>query len=360
MSVRILSLCALVALVGQASAQYTVRDLGALPSGSTSHGYKINDSGLVAGFSMTPQGARGFVWSPTLGMTNLGALRNDPSSFATAINNAGRVVGYSGAGGVQTSFVWDQSTGLTDLGTYGSDTFSLALDLNDQGQVVGTSGNNSGARRAFLYQSSTGMIDLGPVPGRTTSFARGINSHSQVVGHSAGSNTLAFLWQSGTMSALQNLAGGTSEAYEINDAGKTVGWSMDAQGKSRAVVWSGAGFAPVVLDSNLSGSQGTMAFDINETGQAVGYGVFNGQDRAVVFDPILGATKLEALVGPASFNWTFLRAQGINEHGEIVGYGLINGTTHAFVATPVPEPASLVGVAVAFVALMKRRRRKTA
>lgn len=358
MSLRTFAFVAPLALASLTQAQYTVRDLGALPSGSSSHGYKINDSGMVVGFSMTSQGARGFVWSPTQGMINTGSLRNDPSSFATSINNGGFAVGYSGAGGAQTAFQWTQGTGLTDLGTYGNDDFSLALDINEAGQIVGTSGTNAGARRAFLYQQATGMVNLGPVPGRTSSFARGINASTQVVGHSAGANTLAFVWQSGTMSALQNLAGGTSEAYEINDSGRIVGFSRDGQGRMRAVSWAGAGFAPVVLDANVTGAEGTAAIDVNESGRAVGYGTFEGQDQAIVFDPILGAVRLNDLVGPAASGWTFLRAQGINERGEIVGFGIVDGKTHAFVASPVPEPTGGLAILVGL-SLFRFKKRRT-
>ena len=98
MSIRTFAFVLSLACITAANAQYVVTDLGALPSGSSSHGYKINDARQIVGFSMTSQGARGFLWSPSEGMRNLGVLRNDPSSFAMALDNNGRVVGYSGTG----------------------------------------------------------------------------------------------------------------------------------------------------------------------------------------------------------------------------------------------------------------------
>jgi probable HAF family extracellular repeat protein len=359
MTVRNLALLATTLSCALASAQYTVTDLGTLPMGSSAYGYKINDNGMVAGFSMTPQGARGFAWTREGGMVDVGVLRNDPSSFSIALNNSGRVVGYSGSGAVRTGFAWTVTGGITDLGTYGSDSMSLALDTNDGGQIVGVSGHDAGTKRAFLYHSMTGMIDLGPVPGRTTSFARGINGAGNVVGHSSGSTALAFVWRPGVgMTALQVLAAGaTSEAYEISEAGKIVGLAADSAGTNHAVVWAGPSSSPVRLDLGLSGHEGTAAFDVNELGQAVGYGLFGGQERALYFDPVLGARRLDTMLGSAAAGWTLNRAQGINENGEIVGYGVFNGQTRAFVASPVPEPGTLL-VILAGTGLLRLRSRK--
>jgi hypothetical protein len=158
------------------------------------------------------------------------------------------------------------------------------------------------------------------------------------------------------MSVLLNLSGGVSSAMEVNDLGHVAGWSKDALGNKHAVKWLGAGFAPIVLDAATS-ADSTEALAINDAGRAVGFGVFEGDERAMVFDQMLGARRLDEIVGPAAAGWTFLRAQSINAGGEIVGFGTINGQTHAFVASPVPEPATLLAFLTG-VALLARRRRR--
>jgi probable HAF family extracellular repeat protein len=360
---RTIAFAASLCLAATATAQYTLTDLGSLAGGAT-YGYKINASGMAVGFSMTPQGARGFAWSRTGGMQNLGVLRNDPSSFALGLTDSGRVVGYSGSGAMRTAFSWTQSGGMVDLGTFGSDAISLGLGANDAGQSVGLSGFDSGTKRAFLHTGS-GMTDLGFVPGRNSSYARDVNGLGSVVGHSVGSDSLAFLWRPSVgMTVLPHLLGGTTSAAQaINENGAIAGWATDALGKKRAVVWqTGSGGGPITVDGGSgSGSgavlEGAEALDVNNLGQVVGYGLLENQERAFFYDPVLGARRLDQVIGQSAAGWTFVRAQGINDSGEIVGYGLFNGQTHAFVASPVPEPATGLVILAGTLALARRRRR---
>ena len=348
-----LSLCAL------ARPQWVVKDLGVLPGGNNSYGYKINDNGMVVGFSETSQGARGFAWTPAGGMVNLGRLRQDPSSFALGLNNSGHVVGYSGSGVMRTGFEWTQSGGMRDIGTYGSDPVSLAMSINSSGRIVGLSGDDATLKRAFSYTSTTGMSDIGNVPGRTSAYARGVNDFGQIVGHSVGNDSIAFSWtQASGMAVLSALNGGTtSTAYSVNANGAIAGWATNASGVKHAVVWNSYLGAPVIVDAGLASVTAGEALDINDHGKAVGFGVFGGQERAVLYDPTLGARRLDSMFGVAGSGWTFVRAQGINESGQIVGYGLMNGTNHAFVASPVPEPCSILAFFSGF-ALLSLRRKK--
>jgi probable HAF family extracellular repeat protein len=76
-------------------------------------------------------------------ITDLGTLPSGNESGATGINNRGQVVGYSGTASGSHAFLW-QDGKMTDLGTLPGGDFSMANDINDRGQVVGSSNTASG------------------------------------------------------------------------------------------------------------------------------------------------------------------------------------------------------------------------
>ena len=51
---------------------------------------------------------------------------------------------------------------------------------------------------------------------------------------------------------------------------------------------------------------------------------------------------------PAGSGWDILNiAYDINDSGQIVGYGTVGGETHAFMMTPIPEPTTMLLLALA-------------
>lgn len=173
------------------------------------------------------------VWQMKEGQWQVQALApypGDPDSAATAINDAGQVVGISGTCDVAIgaysaihAVLWDhgQPIDLRNLGGHG---WNTPVAINNRGVVVGFA-NQSGdlatgslafLPEAFLWTKEGGMIGLGTLAGDAISEATDVNLSGQVVGVSYSDanfdNPRAFIYQSGTMTPLNQLVSKSDQA----------------------------------------------------------------------------------------------------------------------------------------------------
>jgi probable HAF family extracellular repeat protein len=286
-------------------------DNGALSSmetlgGEWSAAYAINEASHVVGTSPTGAGMPHAFLREDGVMADLGTL-GGPVSEAHGINDAGQIVGYSD---FAIAFVWDKANGMRAIGTFSDDNpLSVANAINNSGQVVGYSATESGPAHAFLWDESNGLQDLGTLPGYDSSGAYGINDSGEVVGV-VGSHPFV--------------------------------WDADSGMQDLGTLWP----------ENL-----TTAVAINNAGQAVGSSVSPGggpsQHAFLWANGVL--TDLDDLLAPGSL-WNLTDAWDINDAGQIVGRGTINGEMHAFLLTPIPEPRTVVLLALTACALLRHRR----
>ena len=297
---------------------YRITDLGDLPGGDVfSDAYSINSLGEVVGTSATDSGNSAFLWSPRTGMRNLGSIGSGPS-VAWDINDSGVVVGQS----TSLAFRWiNGAMESLDTESRGSGAFSI----NNDGHIVGDWHQRDGQVRVFYFDGAAhylgglgglyntgyginafnvaagtarptsnfehvmaftglgGLIDLGVFPGRIHSGGNAINDAGEIAGGAEGT---AFLYDHGAWRDLGNLGTGFSTGWGINNAGWVVGTSS-----GRAFIWTAAG----------------------------------------------GIVDLTAATGIAETGWILQAARAINDSGQIVGYGTFDGKTRAFLLTPVSE-----------------------
>jgi probable HAF family extracellular repeat protein len=340
---------------GRAQAtSYTVTDLGTL-GGAQSRAFGLNNCGRVVGDSW-PSGSNSdhpFFWDGHF--TDIEPL----GGTAEALNWSGVAAGIaSDASGALRAFIWSAASGKTDIGTLPGDSVSLASDINDAGQVAGLSENNNGGERAFVWNSAAGMQAVPDSGGISPIRADGINNAGSIVGvgvATASGGVHAYLltgWPGGTITDLgtfTNAVGTKSFANKINDAGQVVGRSdLTAGGSFHAFVWSdanqnGISDAGEMKDLGaLAGGSNSVAYDINASGQVVGFSeVTGGAEHAFVWHddngngaPDPGEMKDLNSLTPGS-GWTLQEARAINDGGQIVGFGLNpSGDTHAFLLTP--------------------------
>ena len=100
----------------------------------------------------------------------------------------------------------------------------------------------------------------------------------------------------------------------------------------------------------------SCAFDINDSGEAVGGYESDDGERACLWrdDALIDLTDLVAETG-----WILEEAHAINADGWIVGYGTNPAGEHyrGFLMEPVPEPASLLLIALGGVFVRRRLTR---
>jgi probable HAF family extracellular repeat protein len=317
------------------AAPYSITPLGTL-GGPTSAAAAINNAGQIVGNSDTSSGpSHAFLCSGGT-MLDLGTPAGATSSSATAINDGGQVTGntndlhgllYSGGSISPLNDPFDipphssEGYGINSAGVVAGDwagfaaTFSAnswvelngatsdsrVWAINDSGQMAGRLTTNGGAQHAFLYSGGT-IHDLGTLGG-PSSDGRAINSSGHVVGSASRDGVLAdnvaFFYANGTMQNIGNL-GGLAMGLSINSSDVVVG------------------------ASELNGSLPYHAF------------IYAG-----------GAMQdLNNLI-PGGSGWFLNIASGINDSGQIVGSGTYQGQTQAFLLTPAPEPTGALVMLIA-------------
>ena len=102
-----------------------------------------------------------------------------------------------------------------------------------------------------------------------------------------------------------------------------------------------------------------MAYGINAAGQVVGWSYTSGGAYDAFLYSSGSMVDLNSLIAPSS-GWTLLQANAVNDNGQIVGYGTYEGETEAFLLTPTPAPptALLLVPGLAGLAAVRRRLKK--
>lgn len=243
---------------------------------------------------------------------------------------------------------------VTDLGSEGNDNLGCAMSVNNEGWTEIMAGNLPSGQQDNLFgqllngRAMIGIggfkIDLGTLGGHNSWMNWGqINDWGQIVGYSEtnvpdpndedfclfGTHLTCrpFLWQFFHMSALQTLGGNNGQARGINLHGQIAGQAENGNvdttcppGTTNNRIVLGALWAngnphtvPQAL-LPLGNDPDSVAFGINDQGQAVGYtGNCTAANHAVVWEN--GTPTALSDFGAEVLNL----AWGINDQGQIVG-----------------------------------------
>ncbi|HYG33469.1 MAG TPA: hypothetical protein VEC99_01715 [Clostridia bacterium] len=345
------SLLATTTITYGASEQYSVIDLGTLTdlSGRTEARVNaINKDGLIAGANVLTGNYGALLYDAS--WINLGTLGGH-ESLAAGINDSKCVVGYSTTDSGSThAFLWtpggtdgvESNPQMKDLGTLGGPN-SQAFAINRFGQVTGYSDTSSQSRaqqHAFVY-SGGNMTDIGQLlDGLPNSFGYGINASGHVAGtaYDAGySQPHGFFFNGSTAVDIGSLNGLGVTALALNDSDHIVGYFTTVDSKSHAFLYTDGS----MRDLGTLGGGYSYALGLNNSNLIVGGSYVdpnNSQYRA-----FLWATNtmvdLNTMIDSSGAGWTLLEARAINDAGQIVGTGMYNGSLHAFLLNPIASAA---------------------
>ncbi|MCP4592424.1 MAG: PEP-CTERM sorting domain-containing protein [bacterium] len=385
------------ALVVHAIASFSLGDASFQTLGDLPGGYHLStalnvssDGSTIVGHGSTgffqqggPTGVEPFRWTQESGMVSLGGLQGRPDGWALGVSSDGAaIVGRSRLGNEPSrAFRWTEAYGMADLGTMldDPDAHSVAADVSGDGSVVVGCGSSPEGEAAFRWTASTGMVSLGDLPGGGFySRATGISDDgSAIVGvgtvggvSSTSAKYTAFRWTAGDgMVALGDLPGGKtfSSATAVSGDGSTViGYGYSGTGPE-----FGEGFRWAEQEGMVS--LGTYAGDASsivpeatshDGSVIVGYATIgeSGIMEAFIWDTESGYRNLKnVLIDDYGLDvleqWQQLAgAYGVSADGQtVVGFGINpDGDTEAWVAR-LPEPCTLMLLAVGALAMARRR-----
>ncbi len=308
----------------EAAPRYVIRNLGRLPRGSIVIATDINDAGTVTGYMSRRGGLpeTGFLYRDGV-MNSLGDFGAGISSRALSINGHGDVAG--ALDGRATVFGSDGS--VRDLGGALGGEYSEASSINESGMTAGT------ANGVVFFHDGTQSVLLKSLG--STYYAR-INDAGTVL--TDDSNDL-ILYSDGQLTRLPRLSDTSMSAGGINNAGQVTGTARIGI-YDQSFVYSDGAYQ--LIDVGALGN-GSHATDINDKGWVVGQLIGGSVPGSVMLYRDGQAHLLQSLLYPAAAShWNGLTPVAINNAGQIVGTGSYNGHLRSFIATPVPEPSALM------------------
>ncbi|WP_298232114.1 PEP-CTERM sorting domain-containing protein [uncultured Azohydromonas sp.] len=307
---------------------------------------EINNQGVMAGgFSVFD----GFGGTYTVDESGLHPIRGTGNGFVhhvVDLNDRGEVLvnGEVSRNDIIHSYLYrGDGRPAIDISIEALD-YSRDGGLNNRGHAIGVAG--SGRDRAFYYDGTQSRyLELGlPTGSRIGDLL--LNDAETVAGYAFSLG--AFKYEDGRLSLLEGMA----DAHAINDAGQILGATFTGQSAIR----------------NADGSLQLLDFraseNLNGLGWTVGWAGVGAARHGFLYRDGRSYDLNSLLVASDAAQWVLSEGLDVNDKGQIVGTGLFNGKAMPFLATPVPEPGSyalmLCGLGVIGWATRQRRRRAPA
>jgi uncharacterized membrane protein len=361
-------LLAVFAGTATAAPRYGIIALPELRPGDFLFPTAINRRGDVVGYSGLNENELPFVWRGGI-TTGLSPLPGDPEGTAFAINDAGRIVGESrpaSFAGLQ-AVAWNADGSAAPLLDPAGNFRSAASGINRHGDTsvfIQYSSDNRDVEGA-LVRADGSVVRAGRLESGGYSQALGINDDATIVGlASFGAGERPFVKTAdGAILGLDLGLASTVRAFgaarAISETGMVAG-DLLLGSASSIFTWTAGGgvrdlgrpFGSAGFDANVLG--------LNNSGTLVGFGRVTGfAPLAWMWTENDGFLSLTNLL-PNNSGWLLLGATAINDRGQIVGFGIFDGQLRGFRMSAVPEPMSWLLLITGFglVGTIRRRHRE--
>ena len=333
------------------------------------------DGRYAAGHFDTPFGNSGFRWSVAGGFEDLGRPAGGETyrnAYVRGISGDGsKVVGQGNDGSTPRAYVWQSGVGVTAPSLPYANIVAVSAD----GSTYAGVGPGSLAGSVRSWRTVNGVsTDLGLVPGSVWTAAYGMSDDGKTItGYAAfpGSPFLPvrpMVWQEGAgISELPMPTGvvsGFGQAVS-RDGGRIVGNGSSLTDSEVPFVWTASG-GSLALDKSTVPYGRTYADTVTNAGVIFGKNDANGPYSAIVWESATSSaldlkTWLNAKygLGPSLVGWNLREIVSATPDGStLLGNGSFNGVDQSFLVrlNPVPEPGTLAALALAALALTRRRR----
>jgi hypothetical protein len=281
--------------------------------GTSSAGGTINNQGWVGGGASNgvAGGTRPFIYDGTQ-LIDLAVL--DPTVEGTSVfklNNSGQAILYGfyiqyGPMGPPSFILENYGYDGASFTTLGLSPTKVTFGLNDSGLLTGTIMLGPFHTEPFIQDGAT-LTTLGTFGGTYLSVGYAINSAGEATGQTSSEvGPVAYIYDGNNIVNIGSLLSDPaafeysvskaiylSSGRAINDHGVVVGDSLYDGGGGRAFhafVYGDDGIADLNdLIDPASGWELTNAYDVNELGQIVGKGLYNGEQRGFILTPLSAA-----------------------------------------------------------------------
>jgi hypothetical protein len=333
-SLNLIACILIVSVTTCARANYILTELRGTESFSVSGAGYLNSHGISAGSISNGTVTKPAVWSRSGDLQTL----SDESGFVCGLSDSGdalvtfqdRLVLYS-TNGTQT-LISIEGTGILS-----------SAHMNESGDIVYTTSDN----KIFVWSMGSGSSFVGQMNSVVAPGARA--SGGMIIGDyqsNVGSQSTAFAFTTSGLVTLSDF-----NIFDVSQTGRIVGY-----GEFRG----GGYWRPGIGFVQMPALQGKVVIPkaTNNHDMIVGNTVdlVSGQVRGFVYDEVNGYLDFGALAESSQPTDSFY-LQEVNDDGQIIGTRFRNGSRTEFLARPVPEPASLIGLGIAMLAMIRREFR---